>query len=93
MRHGFAVLAKLKGLRGTALDVFGYTEERRTERALIGEYKAMIEAVLSTLNAETHARALAVAAVPESIKGFGHVKARNLQAARTQWAALMDKAA
>ncbi len=93
MLTGFKLLAALKGLRGTALDVFGYTEERRTERALIGEYKAMVEAVLSTLNADTHARALAVAAVPESIKGFGHVKARNLQAARTQWAALMDKAA
>jgi indolepyruvate ferredoxin oxidoreductase len=92
MLTGFKLLAALKGLRGTALDVFGYTEERRTERALIGEYTGMIEAMLGTLNADTHARALAMAAVPESIKGFGHVKARNLQAARTQWAALMDQA-
>jgi len=90
MRHAFALLAKLKGLRGTALDVFGYTEERRTERALIGEYKALIEQQLAQLNADTHARALAIARVPEDIKGFGHVKARNLEAARLRWQALLQ---
>jgi len=90
MRHAFALLAKLKGLRGTALDVFGYTEERRTERALIGEYKALIEQQLAQLNADTHARALAIARVPEDIKGFGHVKAHNLEAARLRWQALLQ---
>jgi indolepyruvate ferredoxin oxidoreductase len=88
MQPVFKVLARLKGLRGTAWDVFGYTEERRTERALIGEYMQQIEGVIADLNADQHARAVAVAQVPENIKGFGHVKARNLQAARALWTSL-----
>ena len=89
MFTGFKLLAKLKGLRGTALDVFGRTEERRTERALIGEYKASVEELLDGLNAENHALALDIARLPEQIKGFGHVKERNLQAARSRWSGLM----
>jgi len=89
MRHGFALLAKLKGLRGTPLDVFGYTDERRTERALVGEYMALIEQQLAGLSAQTHERAIAIARVPEDIKGFGHVKARNLEAARLKWQDLL----
>jgi indolepyruvate ferredoxin oxidoreductase len=88
MQPVFKVLARLKGLRGTAWDVFGYTEERRTERALIGEYMQQIEGVIADLNADQHAHAVAVAQVPENIKGFGHVKARNLQAARALWTSL-----
>jgi len=90
MLIGFKVLAALKGLRGTPFDVFGRTEERRTERALIGEYTRIIEGLLPTLNADNHALALAVARVPENIKGFGHVKARHLQAARQKWQALLN---
>ena len=82
-------MAKLKGLRGTALDVFGYTEERNMERALIGEYKASIEEVLGLLNADNAAVAVEIARIPEAIKGFGHVKERNVQAARVKWTALM----
>jgi len=89
MVTGFKLLASLKGLRGTAFDVFGYTEERRTERALIAEYTGMVESLLASLNADSHARAIEVARVPEGIKGFGHVKERNLQAARLQWQALL----
>ena len=55
MLTGFRLLAKLKGLRGTALDIFGRTEERKTERALIGEYRASIEEVIAGLNAANHA--------------------------------------
>ncbi|MFM7026789.1 MAG: DUF6537 domain-containing protein, partial [Limnohabitans sp.] len=91
MFTGFRLLAALKGLRGTAFDVFGYTEERRTERALIGEYMTIVENLLASLKADTHARAVEMACVPESIKGFGHVKARNLQAARLQWKQLLDQ--
>ena len=91
MLTGFRFLAKLKGLRGTALDVFGRTEERRTERALIGEYRAAIDEVLSGLNAGNHAAAVEIASLPEQIRGYGHVKARNLAAARTRWDALMAK--
>ena len=91
MLKAFGLLAKLKGLRGTAFDVFGYTEERRTERALIGEYMDLIEEVIGRLDAERHALALEIAQVPELIKGFGHVKERNLRAARERWQALLAR--
>ncbi len=87
----FRVLARLKGLRGTALDIFGYTEERREERALVEEYRASIREVLAGLNAASHADAIEVARIPEQIKGYGHVKARNLAAARSRWAELMAR--
>jgi indolepyruvate ferredoxin oxidoreductase len=89
MLTGFKVLAKLKGLRGTALDIFGYSDERKMERALIGEYKASMEDVLRLLNADNAGVAVEIARIPEIIKGYGHVKERNVQAARVKWAALM----
>ena len=89
MLTGFKVLRHLKFLRGTALDVFGRTEERRTERALIGEYQSSLLVILNQLNADNHRLAVDVARIPEHIKGFGHVKERNLKAARAQWNALM----
>ena len=81
-------LAHLRFLRGSLLDPFGHTEERRTERALIGEYRRTIEALLSQLDADNHALAVQIARWTEPVKGFGHVKARHLQAARQQLAAL-----
>jgi indolepyruvate ferredoxin oxidoreductase len=89
MFTGFRLLAKLKGLRGTALDVFGKTEERRTERALIGEYRASVEELLTGLNDGNHALALDIARIPEQIKGYGHVKERHLAAARQRWDGLV----
>jgi indolepyruvate ferredoxin oxidoreductase len=91
MALGFRVLARLRALRGTPLDVFGHTAERRTERALISEYRASIEEVLAGLTATTHGLALEIAAIPEQIKGYGHVKERNLEAARPRWQALMTR--
>jgi len=85
MGTAFGLLAKLKFLRGTALDVFGHTEERREERALIEEYRRSVEELIAGLSAEKLPAALAVARIPEQIKGFGHVKARHLAAARVQW--------
>ena len=85
MLTAFRVLARLKGLRGTALDIFGRTKERRTERALIGEYRASIDEVLATLDAGNHALAIEIARIPEQIKGYGHVKERTLKLAREQW--------
>lgn len=79
-----SVLARFKGLRGTALDVFGRTEERRTERELIVQYRADIEGLLAGLNADSHALALEVARLPEQIRGYGHVKARHLAAVLTR---------
>ena len=89
MLRNFRWLAKLKGVRGGAFDIFGKTEERQTERALIQQYRASIEEVLKSLNADNHATAVEVARIPEQIKGYGHVKERNLTAARERWSALM----
>ena len=91
MLTGFRFLAKLKGLRGTTLDIFGRTEERKTERALIGEYRATLEEVIAGLNATNHATALELASLPEQIRGYGHVKHRNLVAARSRWAELLTR--
>ena len=89
MLRNFKLLAKLKGLRGGAFDVFGKTEERQTERALIQQYRASIDEVLRLLNADNHATAVEIARIPEQIKGYGHVKERNLKPARERWNALM----
>jgi indolepyruvate ferredoxin oxidoreductase len=89
MLKAFGVLARLKGLRGTALDVFGHTEERRTERALIGEYRRTIEELLPALQAANLPLAIDIARIPEEIRGYGHVKARHLAAARPKWDTLM----
>ena len=89
MLIGFRLLARLKGLRGGVLDVFGRTEERRTERALIGEYQASIDEVLQSLSPANHASAVEIARIPEQIKGYGHVKERHLKTARANWTALM----
>ncbi|RYY97562.1 MAG: indolepyruvate ferredoxin oxidoreductase family protein, partial [Comamonadaceae bacterium] len=87
----FKLLARLKGLRGTALDPFGRTEERRTERALIGEYRQTVEELIAGLTPANHALAVEIARVVEQVKGYGHVKERNLAAARPQWQALVQQ--
>jgi len=89
MFTAFKLLAKCKGLRGTALDPFGKTDERRTERALIGEYRAAIDELLATLNTGNVGLAAQIARLPEDIRGYGHVKERHLAAVRPKWAALM----
>jgi indolepyruvate ferredoxin oxidoreductase len=91
MRSAFGWLAKLKGLRGGALDLFGNTEERRTERQLITDYEACIDELLKGLTADKLALAAEIARIPEEIRGYGHVKERHLAAARAKWAALMAK--
>jgi indolepyruvate ferredoxin oxidoreductase len=78
----FKALRSLKFLRGTALDPFGYTQERRTERALIREYEETVERLLTRLTSQNHEVAVQIAALPEEIRGFGHIKARTLAATR-----------
>jgi indolepyruvate ferredoxin oxidoreductase len=85
----FRILAGLKGLRGTALDVFGRTEERRLERQLIVDYQRTLEEVVAKLDRANHAAAVAIASVPEEIRGFGHVKMRHLKAAKEKEAKLL----
>jgi indolepyruvate ferredoxin oxidoreductase len=89
MMKAFGVLAKLKGLRGTAFDPFGHTAERRMERALIQEYRHTIDSLLPKLTPANLTQAVAIASIPEDIRGFGHVKERNLQAARRKEAELV----
>ncbi len=79
LRHG-------KRLRFTPLDPFGHTEERRMERALIGEYQDAIAGMLPKLSPATHATICEWAEAAEGIKGFGPIKARNVQKVRARWA-------
>jgi indolepyruvate ferredoxin oxidoreductase len=88
MAWGFKLLAPLKVLRGTALDPFGASEERRQERALIASYQATLASYLNNLGPGNAADALAFAKLPEQIRGFGHVKARHVAAVRGQWLGL-----
>jgi indolepyruvate ferredoxin oxidoreductase len=85
----FAVLARLKFLRGSVFDPFGYAAERRTERRLIEEYREGVRAFVARLAPERLERALEYARLPEQIRGFGHVKQRGIEAARRRAAALM----
>jgi indolepyruvate ferredoxin oxidoreductase len=78
----FKVLSSMKFLRGTALDPFGYTEERRTERALAREYEEAVERLLARLSAQNHALAVQIASIPDEIRGFGQIKARSIGPAR-----------
>ena len=93
MLTSFKLLAKLKGLRGTAFDIFGKTPERRMERALLADYRKSMEAVMLKLTSENAQTllpiALDIARIPDSIKGFGHVKDKNAAAARLKWDTLM----
>ena len=91
MLKAFGVLAKFKALRGTALDPFGRTEERKAERALIGEYEATITQVLQDLTAQNLSTAVALAALPEKIKGFGHVKERTMREAAAERGRLLAR--
>ena len=85
----FKLLAKLRGLRGTAFDIFGYTQERRMERRLIGEYEATIAELVGKLSSDNHALAVKIASIPEEIRGYGHVKERNLDGAKAKQADLL----
>jgi indolepyruvate ferredoxin oxidoreductase len=91
MQTVFRLLAPLKILRGGALDVFGYTEERRHERALVTEYRSALESILPKLNTDNLATAVAFARLPEQIRGFGHIKARHMAAVHQQWAVMLGQ--
>lgn len=89
MKHGFKVLAKLKSLRGTPLDIFGYTTERKMERVLSVEYRATITTLLTQLTKDNLATAVAIASIPEEIRGYGHVKERHLVLAQVKKKSLL----
>ncbi|MBO1113332.1 indolepyruvate ferredoxin oxidoreductase family protein [Bordetella petrii] len=72
------VLARFKGLRGTWLDPFGHSAERRMERQLIQEYRQTVDTLLAHLSPANLAQAAGIAALPEQVRGFGHVKAASV---------------
>ena len=90
MGAAFGVLAKLKFLRGTLFDPFGYTHERRLERALIEEYKLGIRATLPFITAQPK-KCLELARIPEQIRGFGHVKLKAIAEARDRQRVLLGE--
>jgi len=87
----FKILKNFKFLRGTALDPFGHTAERRMERELIREYERTIEHLLDGLGAQNHAGAVQIASLPNEMRGFGHIKKRNVEAARKKGGELLER--
>jgi indolepyruvate ferredoxin oxidoreductase len=82
LEFGFPVLARLKGLRGTPLDLFGHTAERKMERGLIADYEATVEKLISGLTRERLPTAVKIAQVPQMIRGYGHIKDASVGPAR-----------
>ncbi len=87
----FGVLARLKFLRAGVFDIFGRSAERRTERQLITDYEALVDELLTRLAADNHAVAIELAKIPDEIRGYGHIKEKNLAAARLKWSALLAR--
>ncbi|WP_310389125.1 indolepyruvate ferredoxin oxidoreductase family protein, partial [Roseateles sp.] len=87
----FKLLAKFKGLRGGALDIFGKTDERRMERRLIGDYERLVDELLAGLTADKLDLAVQLARLPEQIRGYGHVKHANVALVRAKQQALLDQ--
>jgi indolepyruvate ferredoxin oxidoreductase len=87
----FRLLAKLKFLRGTAFDLFGYSSERRTERRLIADYEYLLGEICEFLTPGNHRFAVGLTAIPEKIRGYGPVKERHLAAAKAEEAALREQ--
>jgi indolepyruvate ferredoxin oxidoreductase len=91
MLPAFKLLAKFKFLRSTAFDPFGYTAERKVERALIGEYETLVGELLGGLAASNHDLAVRLASVPDDIKGYGHIKDSHLAKAKSKQATLLQQ--
>ncbi len=81
-RAPLRLLASLKGLRGTPLDLFGYAEVRREERALIGWYEQLMRDCLDRVTADNLALAQEIAALPDQIRGYEHIKLASIRKVR-----------
>lgn len=92
-RPGMKLLARLKGLRGTPFDPFGYAAERRTERQLVDDYRRSMEQVAEALRPDTMALAIRIAELPQMIRGFGQVKHRCITDYHREMHALLDQMA
>ncbi|MBS0320142.1 MAG: indolepyruvate ferredoxin oxidoreductase family protein [Proteobacteria bacterium] len=91
MMTGFRILAKMRGLRGTALDFFGRTDERKMERQLLADYEARLDELLPALTPANLPLAVEIAGIPEHIRGYGHVKERFVEQAKMKEAALLQQ--
>ncbi len=87
----FRILAKLRAVRGSSLDIFGYSQERKAERRLIEEYFELIDEMSGTLNRNNIGIACELAGLPDQIRGFGHVKEGNMTKVQTQRKNLLEK--
>ncbi len=85
------LLARLKLLRGGALDVFARSEDRKLDRSLLADYERTLEAVLAGLRRDTHAVAVELAALPEAVRGYGHIRRRHAEHAAVRHTELMAK--
>lgn len=83
MKTAFSLLRRFKGLRGTRFDVFGYTEERKMERKLRDDYLENVVKLAEGLNKKNHELAVAIASIPDEIRGYGHVKEASVEAAQS----------
>jgi indolepyruvate ferredoxin oxidoreductase len=90
MMKAFGVLAGLRKLRGTPLDVFGYFAERKGERRLLADYEALLTEIVAKLDADNHSSAVALASIPEKIRGYGHVKERSIKVAKGEETAFLQ---
>ena len=91
MKTAFGWLAKLRRLRGTPFDVFGYHPERKAERALIARYEADLGRLIGELDAGRLPIAIELARLPDEIRGYGHVKAAAMQRAAEKREALLAR--
>ena len=87
----FRIVARLKAVRGTPLDLFGHTEERRMERQLVADYLALIDEYCQTLTTNKMSVAIELANLPDRIRGFGHVKESNLRPALERRRVLLEE--
>jgi indolepyruvate ferredoxin oxidoreductase len=86
----FKILSKFRFLRGTAFDIFGYTKERREERQLIEDYEELLTELAGNITKHNHSIALELAQLPESIRGFGHIKDENIINTKKRWQQLLQ---
>jgi indolepyruvate ferredoxin oxidoreductase len=91
MMKAFGMLSKARFLRGTPFDPFGHTKERRMERALIKEYHDTIAALLPRLSRGNLETAIALASLPEDIRGYGHIKDAAVAKAQARRAELLQR--
>ena len=90
MQKKLKTLAKLKFLRGTPADVFGFATERRAERAMIKEYISLLELISTELTPANHALAVQLTALPDQVRGYGHVKMESIETYNAELEALRE---